>query len=379
MGRELKRVPVDFNWPLNEVWSGYLNPHWQLHLSCTACNGYGSSPEYRRLHEQWYGNAPFQPEDRGSTPLTPQTPAVRRFATRNVVRNPDFYCTQVEVSNRSGTLRLTLDEEQAIEMEAKRLCKLWNAQWSHHLNQRDVDALLEADRLWDFTRVARTPEQRLIVKRRVDSGRCNSWLPFSNGYHPTAEQVNTWAILCAMGHDSCNAWIVVRVECERQGYPTTCDVCKGEGHSWPSEEARLAYENWKKEEPPTGDAYQIWETVSEGSPISPPFLVPNALAAWMAATYPRDGTQEQWLKFIHGPGWSMSMVVENGKVMSGVEAITEREESEPPPMTLVVEAAVLGMAHTNISRKRLRKWVRQRRKVAAKEAVRQQAELDKED
>lgn len=37
----------------------------------------------------------------------------------------------------------------------------------------------------------------------------------------------------------------------------------------------------------------------------------------------KDTTYEQWLKFIHGPGWSPSMVVTNGQVMSGVAAVTE--------------------------------------------------------
>ena len=27
MGRELKRVPLDFDWPLNKVWDGYLRGH----------------------------------------------------------------------------------------------------------------------------------------------------------------------------------------------------------------------------------------------------------------------------------------------------------------------------------------------------------------
>lgn len=29
MGRELKRVPLDFDWPLNERWKGYVSPEWR--------------------------------------------------------------------------------------------------------------------------------------------------------------------------------------------------------------------------------------------------------------------------------------------------------------------------------------------------------------
>ena len=28
MGRELKRVPLDFDWPIKAIWPGYCNPFW---------------------------------------------------------------------------------------------------------------------------------------------------------------------------------------------------------------------------------------------------------------------------------------------------------------------------------------------------------------
>jgi hypothetical protein len=42
MGRELKRVALDFDAPLNKVWAGYINPHYR---SCGACRD-GYSPTY---------------------------------------------------------------------------------------------------------------------------------------------------------------------------------------------------------------------------------------------------------------------------------------------------------------------------------------------
>jgi len=41
MGREIKRVPFDFNWPLNKVWDGYLNPYYSHSKPCPFCNGIG--------------------------------------------------------------------------------------------------------------------------------------------------------------------------------------------------------------------------------------------------------------------------------------------------------------------------------------------------
>ena len=53
MGRELKRVPLDFNWPLNQVWKGYLSPY--AYHKCKYCKGTGYNKETRELSEDWYG------------------------------------------------------------------------------------------------------------------------------------------------------------------------------------------------------------------------------------------------------------------------------------------------------------------------------------
>ena len=71
MGRELKRVPLGFDWPLNKAWDGYINHHYKKSHKCDLCDGTGSSPCARVLRDQWYGYAPFKPEDRGSKPLLP--------------------------------------------------------------------------------------------------------------------------------------------------------------------------------------------------------------------------------------------------------------------------------------------------------------------
>lgn len=37
MGRELKRVPLDFKWEIGKLWCGYVNPH-TVH-KCNECDG----------------------------------------------------------------------------------------------------------------------------------------------------------------------------------------------------------------------------------------------------------------------------------------------------------------------------------------------------
>lgn len=46
MGRTLKRVPLDFDWPQGKTWDGYLNPHYQ---KCSECKN-GST-----LAAEWLG------------------------------------------------------------------------------------------------------------------------------------------------------------------------------------------------------------------------------------------------------------------------------------------------------------------------------------
>ncbi len=55
MGRELKRVRLDFNWPIGKIWHGYINPFYKHSKKCVACDGRGSSPETRLLESMWYG------------------------------------------------------------------------------------------------------------------------------------------------------------------------------------------------------------------------------------------------------------------------------------------------------------------------------------
>jgi hypothetical protein len=266
MGRTLKRVPLDFSWPLNKLWGGYVNPFYHQSTPCPDCkNGY--SPEYTRLENQWYGRGGFDPIAYGATPLTVDHPGIQARARRNIERSPEFYG----------------HGEYAVQREARRLLnECFYDHWSCNLVQADVDALIAADRLWDFTRTPRNEAQAEIVRQKIADGG-NSWLPESNGYVPTAQEVNDWAVGPGMGHDSSNAWTCIKARMEREGLgPDTCASCGGDPHVWPSPEIKAAYENWTETEPPVGDGFQLWETTSEGSPISPVFATMEELCQYAA-------------------------------------------------------------------------------------------------
>ena len=43
MGREIKRVALDFNWPLEEVWPGFVNYFYNHCAICVDCDGTGEA------------------------------------------------------------------------------------------------------------------------------------------------------------------------------------------------------------------------------------------------------------------------------------------------------------------------------------------------
>ena len=284
MGRELKRVPMDFNWPRNKTWGGYLNPFSNQSVKCADCDGSGYSPKAKCFHDQWYGYAPFEALAYGATPLAFDDPVLVALARRNVEHSPGYYGT----------------DQNAVKREQVRLFRLFRGKWSHHLIQADVDALLAEGRLMDFTHTPRTEEQCEIVRAKLAAGG-NSWLPESNGYRPMAEEVNTWS-LSGFGHDGINQYICLRARCERERVTVECSRCGGSGTIWPTPEIERMHEDWEPVEPPKGDGYQLWETTSEGSPISPVFATLDELCKWAEGNATTFGsnmtTADKWKQML---------------------------------------------------------------------------------
>jgi hypothetical protein len=199
----------------------------------------------------------------------------------------------------------TFGREAAVAREARRLyAECFRGHWCHHLIQADVDALVVAERLWDLTRRPRDAGQALVVAVRQAFHNTNSWLPASNGHHPTAAEINTWSRGGGFGHDSLNAGVCVRARCEREGVLLECVRCRGSGVIWPSPEVERQYACWGPTAPPSGDGYQLWEDCSEGSPVSPVFTSLNELCAWAAesATTFADfrATAAEWRGMLDG-------------------------------------------------------------------------------
>jgi hypothetical protein len=313
MGREVRRVPVDFNWPLRQRWTGFVNPYYKHNHECSECRGSGYSPQAEAFQQQWRGRTYFDIVAHGSRPYTPDEPCVREFAERNVRRDPVAACAfdgtepkYKSITNRPPTHGYSgLTFEGGVQREAKRLSNLFNESWMYHLNQDDVDALCSKE----------YPDYPLTEFFKA------------NGRWPTVEEMRRINIFSSLSNAS---YTCIRERCRREGIEPLCPHCKGDGRVWESPEYEKLYDEWEPTPPPEGPAYQIWETVSEGSPVSPPFLEPRDLAKWMVEnddSITADTTEDQWVTFIEKVGWAPSGIgTEGGGIQSGVKAIAEMEE-----------------------------------------------------
>lgn len=291
--RTLKRVPLNFEWLLCKVWKGYLNPWCEHCKKCQPCDGTGLSPDGRFLQDIWYGFSCSQ--------------LFGNFFGSNVLAVP----SGPELTRR-GFSKETVDAiERARKFGLKTLTRL-----SDKLEEEDILALVKANRLWDFTSTW---------------SREHGWKVKDPPFIPTPDQVNAWSGQM-FGHDSINCSVVIRNRCQRAGATYTCDICKGHGSVWASPEMERKSEEWKPEEPPTGDGWQLWETVSEGSPVTPVFASAKLLAEHVAAHNLMGGalSAEQVLRLIRQDKVEVgSMIV--GIPGVGVDILAKNMMGEPSP------------------------------------------------
>lgn len=107
-----------------------------------------------------------------------------------------------------------------------------------------------------------------------------------------------------------------------------CDDCKLFAKLKKMEFTDYGCPKFSELDPPIGEGFQMWETTSEGSPISPVFETPDELATWLAdngasSFGSNTATYEQWLGMIKGPGWAPSAIMDSKGLRSGVEAAAD--------------------------------------------------------
>jgi len=180
MGRELRRVPLDFDWPLGKVWGGYINPYYQ---KCPDCeNGYSPAGEWLNA-------------------------IMRLFMLAG--------------------------------------------------NEREIHPWLKQIPFAP----SKSPGEEFTQLTSALSGRAPS----------------------VFGHDSSDQWLAAKKIIETAGLDPNewgvCPTCKGDAMN-PA--VKDLYEAWEESEPPEGEGYQLWETTSEGSPITPVFETLREVAEYAA-------------------------------------------------------------------------------------------------
>jgi hypothetical protein len=257
MSREVKRVPFDFDGPVGQVWEGYLSHH--EFPACEACDY--SPPSLMA--------APF-PRPRQGTGYTREAWAIAST----------FYPFQIIAAEPGRT-----------QAQAEKLA------WHDKLDQAEVDHLVAHGylRVWKDGRRQSVPRLAAEVNQAERDGP-------------------------ARVHDAGARAMLVEFRCKRLGIPLMCRACGGHGTVATARE-RAAEEAWEPTEPPPGEGWQLWETVTAGSPLSPVFSSALELARWMSS----EERGQDWmpadmaLKFI-GDGWAPTLVSFGGEVVSGQEA-----------------------------------------------------------
>jgi hypothetical protein len=243
MGREVRRVPVDFDWPLEKIWEGFLNP----------LGGFPACPDCSYEQADTLMDKLFPNPHKSGTGLTPAAYAI----------DQTFYSHQIEsaVGNPAHFGRNDRAEQIA---------------WHDKLGQAEVDNLVAEGRL-----------------RVWEDGK---WISVPR----TADEVNAENRRGGLGaHDAINRWILIRFRCKVLGIEMACPTCKGKGDI-ATDEQRKAYDEWEPTPPPTGDGWQVWETVSEGSPITPVFATKEGLIDYLVE---KGTTWDQKSGSLRGGPW----------------------------------------------------------------------------
>jgi len=330
MGREIRRMALDFDWPLEKVWKGYLNPHYEKCPVCTNSRGYTDAylllDEFTRILFTAAEASDDRPED-----YVPR---------KDLGRSLGYLCFRGQPPPAKQPKQWPFDTDPA-----EVLAKIAGMEVSEHVAWviRRLACVVDQPGMWSpqMARYEWTVEDGKRIRRTVMDPKGNMYYhhPYLVEDYGIADVGPEFHLLVrALGGKPHglgwgDGWDIQKAIIEYHGDKIEdynlpewciCPVCKGDGlHP----DAKEDYENWKSYEPPKGEGYQLWSTTTEGHPMSPVFDTPEKLARWLVdnkvSTFGYDNTlsYEGWLKFILGPGWAPSMIGNDatGEIQTGVE------------------------------------------------------------
>lgn len=232
MGREVRRVPEGFDWPLDEVWGGFLMPDSLHSPECSDCGGRGTTSA-----RSWVAQI--------------------------------------------AALALLLDVDLRAQEQGRSMHPYLHDTGSRAYGRPSAD-------IREFGTGLAGREASFIGHDAIDNWHATDKLIEAAGLDP-----KVW------GH---------------------CPTCEGTGYieDYPGQSDEA--EAWEGTPPPTGEWWQIWETVSEGSPITPAFATAEELATYYSNE--RGGSYESTLEWITGEAWLPSMILSGGTLRSADQIIT---------------------------------------------------------
>ncbi|MDP3770914.1 MAG: hypothetical protein Q8R16_01280 [bacterium] len=291
--RTIKRVPLDFDWPIGEVWKGYRNPR-KPPPKCARCDGSGLNPATLELDRTFYDHEGFGER--------------WRYVRTDVVDARGRHQQVIVGACRRWCDKVTVDEIVTLAQEGRL------SEWTHTWTGEKWEP-----KRWDqkgfwcprcgvgipqlspahHTGLCKcTGEEQKMLLLEGDDVRLHM---------PTPDEVNRWE-RDGMGHDAINRWILVETRAKRLGVWGKCRACHGKGVRYfrdrKSKAATKRYRRWRQYDPPRGPGWQLWGTTSEGNPASPVFATAEALAAWCAKNATvfasERMTKQEWLAMIRG-------------------------------------------------------------------------------
>lgn len=258
MSREIRRVPLDFDWPLSKVWSGYLSDESLDGTPCDRCSG-GETWASRWLYVLCYRINMLAGDVRDQERGRPMHPYLAQDQAPPIVWRPDPTGSRPFVSDDYDVQRPTADILPLLAGIAG-------------CDQSRIGGFLGGNSEYDL--------YKAIVK---------------------ASGLEQWG---------------------------SCEHCGGTGEHEKYPGQRAERHAWESTEPPTGDGWQMWETVSEGSPVSPVFPDAEGLAQWlttpdggkMAGPSRRPMSIEQARGFV-AAGWAPSFIGNAGGLHDGASYV----------------------------------------------------------
>lgn len=291
MGREIKRVPLDFDAPLDKEWAGYHNPHFK------PC------PESNRT---CFGG------DTGAAKWLWSVCRMLALLGDEALAEP--HGDELRARGRSYPHPYLVEFPQA----------------PHKDIPSDDDAKIRA---------IEDSDQRMAAVGRYLREHPLPLVPFGEETIALIEGLSkrerkTFGLGAGVDYAIYKRLLKVA------GLPVgwgRCPVCNGEGVD-PA--AREAYDGWERVEPPKGDGWQLWQTVSDG-PLSPVFATADELIEWMCQPvpvekrrrcdpkpYPDSPWGQGWRREIAEPfvkkhGWSPSAITVGDRFFDGPAGVVE--------------------------------------------------------